>query len=107
MTESFIPDLQSRFFPSDQVVAREIEGELIIVPLTAGVGNLEDEIYSMNDTGCEIWRRLDGTRTLAEIAAELAVEFDAPAADIEADVLGLAAELLSRRMLVEVGRGTV
>jgi hypothetical protein len=96
------PSLLTHYRPSDDIVAREIEGELIIVPLVAGVGSLEDELYSMNDAGREVWRRLDGTRTLRDIAAELSDLFDAPTAEIEADVLGLAAELLSRRMLVEV-----
>jgi hypothetical protein len=99
--QSQIPNPNGTYVPSPDIVAREIEGELIIVPLTAGVGNLEDELYSMNETGREIWRRLDGTRSLAHIAAELAVEFEADPAEIQADVVGLAAELLQRGMLVE------
>ena len=39
-----LPSLEATYKPSDNVVAREIEGELIIVPLTAGIGNLEDEL---------------------------------------------------------------
>ena len=88
---------------SEDVVSREIEGELIIVPLAAGIGDMEDELYSLNDTGRAIWGRLDGARSLADIAGELAVEFDAPSGMIERDVLGLAEELLRRRMLVERG----
>jgi len=33
---------------SDDVVAREIEGEIIIVPLVAGIGDLEDELFTLN-----------------------------------------------------------
>jgi hypothetical protein len=88
--------------PSPDIVAREIEGELIIVPLVAGIGDLEDELYSMNDTGREVWRLLDGTRTLDEIAAALAEQFDEPQSAILADVQGLVGELVRRRMLVEV-----
>jgi hypothetical protein len=102
MTQPHPPSLLARYLPSDDIVAREIEGELIIVPLVAGVGSLEDELYSLNDTGREVWRRLDGTRTLGQVALELSAEFDAPLAHIEADVLGLVAELLSRRILVAV-----
>jgi hypothetical protein len=90
------------YIPTEDVVAREIEGELILVPLVAGVGDMEDELYSLNPTGQAIWKRLDGTTTLQEIAAELALEFDAPAADIEQDVVGLAAELLNRKMIADV-----
>jgi hypothetical protein len=81
-------------------VAREIEGELIIVPLTADVGDSEDELYSLNDAGKAIWDKLDGLRTLAQVAKELAAEYAAPASDIERDVSGLAAELVKRRMLL-------
>ncbi|MGA9349074.1 MAG: PqqD family protein [Anaerolineae bacterium] len=86
--------------PSEDVVAREIEGELIIVPLAAGIGDMEDELYTLNETGKAIWGRLDGTRSLRQIANELAAEYSAPAADIERDVTGLVAELARRKMLV-------
>jgi coenzyme PQQ biosynthesis protein PqqD len=97
--------LDARYAPSQDVVAREIEGEIIIVPLTSGIGDMEDELFTLNETGRAIWKRLDGHKTLAEVAADLATEFDAPAADIERDVNGFAAELLKRRMLVDTAGG--
>jgi len=86
--------------PSEDVVAREIEGELIIVPLAAGIGDAEDDLYTMNETGKAIWSRLDGKRTLRTVSAELAAEFNAHPEEIEKDVLGLMAELLRRKMVV-------
>lgn len=86
--------------PSEDVVAREIEGELVIVPLAAGIGDSEDELYTMNDTGKAIWNRLDGVRSLHQIANELAAEYSAPAGELERDVLGLATELVRRKMVV-------
>jgi len=86
--------------PSEDVVAREIEGELILVPLTAGMGDMDDELYTLNETGKAIWSRLDGTRSLCQIAGELAAEYSTPAADIERDVTGLVTELARRKMLV-------
>lgn len=85
--------------PSDDVVAREIEGELIIVPLIAGMGDADDELYTLNPTGQAIWQRLDRARTLGQIVDELAREYDAPRATIELDVLGLMGELFRRRMV--------
>jgi coenzyme PQQ synthesis protein D (PqqD) len=87
---------------SDDVVARVIEGEIIIVPLVAGIGDLEDELFTLNETGKAIWDKLDGRRRLAEVIQELAVEYQVAPGEIEADVLGLTAELLRRRMLVAV-----
>jgi hypothetical protein len=86
--------------PSEDVVAREIDGELIIVPIASGIGDMEDELYTLNETGRAIWRRLDGTASLGRIAADLADEYSAPIADIERDVLGLAVELVRRKMLI-------
>jgi len=87
---------------SDDVVAREIEGEIIIVPLVAGIGDLEDELFTLNETGKAIWERLDGRRSLNDVIAELAAEYQAPPGEIEIDVLGLVEELSRRRMLVAV-----
>jgi len=90
------------YVPSDDVVAREIEGELIIVPLVSGIGNIEDELFTLNDTGRAIWERLDGKKSLKELARELSAEYEAPEGEIERDLMGLVQELLMRRMLVEV-----
>lgn len=96
--DTITPD--SIFAPSDDVVSREIEDELIIVPITSGIGDLEDELYTLNDTGRAIWHRLDGRRSLAEIAADLEKEFDAPLETIIQDVQGLIGELASRKIVV-------
>ena len=92
--------MEAAYIPSEDVVAREIEGELIIVPLAAGIGDLEDELYTLNETGKALWARLDGKSTLREIARGLAEEYEAPPGEIEEDVRGLVQELVRRRMLV-------
>lgn len=92
--------IDAKCAPSENVVARMIEDELIIVPLVAGIGDMDDELYTMNDTGKAIWSRLDGKRSLRTLAAELTMEFDAPPGKIEKDVLGLMTELVQRKMVV-------
>lgn len=94
-------NLISAFIPSDDIVAREIEGEIIIVPMVAGIGDLEDELFTLNDTGKAIWTQLDGRKTLGEIIKTIEDEYDAPAGTIERDVIGLVEELVRRRMLIE------
>lgn len=86
--------------PSEDIVARIIEGELIIVPLVSGIGDMDDELYTLNGTGRAIWSRFDGKKSLKEIADELAGEFDTLPRVIERDMLGLAAELVRRKMIV-------
>jgi len=92
--------LDSVYVPSEDVVARNIEGELIIVPLVAGIGDMEDELFSLNETGQEIWRRLDGKASLRSIAADLGSVYQAPGSEIEKDVLGLVQELVNRKIVV-------
>ena len=87
---------------SDDVVAREIEGEIIIVPLVAGIGDLEDELFTLNETGKAIWELLDGRRSLQEVTRELSERYTAEPEKIQTDVLGLVGELLRRGMVIEV-----
>ncbi|MBM3130270.1 MAG: PqqD family protein [Chloroflexi bacterium] len=86
--------------PSDDIVAREIEGEIVIVPLVSGIGDAEDELYSLNPTGQAIWKQLDGARALGAVVDALAHEFNAPRAELEADVLGFCGEMVRRKILV-------
>jgi hypothetical protein len=95
-------NLDATYTPSEDIVAREIVGELVLVPLTAEIGDMEDALYSLNETGRAIWDRLDGVKSLRDVATELAKVYDAPRQEIERDVIGLVSELLTRSMLVEV-----
>jgi len=94
--------LNSVYRPSEDVVGRDIQGELIIIPITSGIGDLEDEIFTLNKHGRAIWDKLDGEKTLKEIAKELSLDFAGSLEDIEKDVLGLTRELCKKRMLVAV-----
>ena len=85
--------------PSEDVVAREIEGDIVIVPLVAGIGDADDELFTLNETGQAIWQRLDGERTLGGVAESIAEEFEAPLEKLQADVLGFAGEMTRRRIL--------
>jgi len=86
--------------PSENIVAREIEGDMIIVPLVAGIGDTDDELYSLNETGKAIWKKLDGRKSLEKISEELSEEFSSAAEEIQADVLGFVDEMVRRRILI-------
>ena len=92
--------LDSIYVPSEDVVARIIEDELIIVPLVAGVGDADEELYTMNETGMAIWKLLDGKKTLGEIVSILSDEYCAIPEVIAHEVLGIMKELANRRMVV-------
>ncbi len=84
---------------SDDIVSREIEGELIIVPIASGIGDAEDELYTLNETGRSIWERIDGKHSLKNIADDLSIEYAAPLDIIIRDVLGLVMELNRRKIV--------
>lgn len=93
--------LDAIYRPSDDVVARDIEGELIIVPLAAGIGDLEDELYTLNETAKDVWDRMKSGKKLKAIIDELTAEYRDESGEIEEDVVGLVEELLKRRIIVE------
>lgn len=92
-------DLKAIYIPSEDVVSREIEGEIIIVPLVAGIGDAEDDIFSLNETGRAIWKLLDGKRNLGQVVAALQKEYDMPQEEIARDVNGLISEMEKRHMV--------
>ncbi len=94
-------DLKSIYKPSEDVVARDVQGEFIIIPITNGIGDLEDEIFTLNATGRVVWDSLDGKKTLQEVIKSLEAEFEAGEGEIGKDVLGISEELFRRKMLVE------
>ena len=98
------PSINKVYELSKDLVARDVQGEFIIIPITSGVGDLEDEMFSLNETGRAIWDRLDGKKSLKNIAEELSEDFKAPVEEIQKDCLGLLRELLKRSMVVESGK---
>lgn len=101
MTEKI--DLSRTYAPSDDVVVREIEGEIVIVPLTSGIGDVEDECFTFDEWGRAVWSKIDGSRPLDTVVQELLDEYDAPAGLLKGEVVGLLQELYERRMIVDIG----
>ena len=95
--------LSAKYAPSEDVVAREVAGEFIIIPIASGIGDLEDEIFSLNASGKSIWDKLSAEQSLRDVARELSVEFEAPVEAIQKDCLGLIQELLERKIVVDQG----
>ena len=93
--------IDSVYILSEDVVVRNIEGELIIVPLTSGIGDMEEGIYTLNETGKAILENLDGKKSLREVIEVLRAEFEAKPGEIEEDVLGLMEEFLKRRIVID------
>ena len=94
--------LENICIPSADVVAREVDGRLVIVPLVEGVGDADREIYTLNETGRSIWHKLDGEKTLKQVALELADEFAIPLEQLERDVLGLVSDMIKGGLCLQL-----
>jgi len=57
-------------------------------------------ITHLNETARAIVTQCDGRRTIEEIVAALAAEYDAPAEAMRGDVIGCLAELAEKKLIV-------
>ncbi len=86
------------FRHADNIVTRKVMDETLLVPISGDLASM-DNLYTLNETGAFIWQSLDGSRSVAEIATLMAERYDAPAAEIEADVLETVGSLLEAKLL--------
>ena len=79
-------------------VSRTIAGDVIIVPVRGGVGDL-DAIFTLNSVGATIWKLIDGGTPIEGLAAAVSLEYEISQAGARADVQEFV-ELLTRKGLL-------
>jgi hypothetical protein len=80
-------DLESLVLrPSPEVVARDIAGEHLLVPVRNGASQM-DFIFTANEVGSRVYRLLDGRRDVGAIARVISQEFEVDEERARADVL--------------------
>jgi len=83
-----------RFQASEDVVAREVAGEMVLLDLSSGL------YFGLDPVGSRIWERLSaGACSLAEVCDAIEAEFDAPRNQIDQDVRALFADLANRKLI--------
>ena len=90
------------YVKSGEFVTRAVAGETIVVPITAGVGDL-DSIYTLNDVGATIWELIDGTTTLDEIVSAVTRGFEVGSDQARADVLEFVTSLADAGLIRPTG----
>ena len=75
----------------------EIDGEVVLYDDRVKV------MHRLSPTAGQVWRRLDGSGSLAEIAADLANVYQADPEQVLADVVATARQFGSAGLLVGVG----
>ena len=94
-------DMDTLYEPAGDYIAREIDGEFVIVPLSANLP-VEDELFSLNETAKAIWGSLDGKKTIRDIVKELSRTFKGPPSVIRKDVIVFIEELKNKGLLREL-----
>lgn len=87
-------ELSEKVRISDDVLARNLSGEMVMLDLQSGT------YFGLDSAGCRIWELLNEGKTLAEVCDAMMDEFDVPRDDIERDVVKLADELVARGLIV-------
>ena len=77
----------------DQVLARQIGGETVMLDLAQGT------YFGLDPVGARIWQLLADGKTLAEVCDAMMTEYDVTRDDIERDVARLAEELADRGLI--------
>ena len=73
-----------------KVPAKELEGEMVLL-------NLENGDYvALNDAGMEIWKLLEGKRSVEELAQDLKDAYSIPAATALKDTLAFLGSLQTK-----------
>jgi len=70
-----------------------IDGEAVVLDIPGKM------LRGLNPVGSRIWELIDGTRTLGEIAQQVAGEYARPEADVLQDMTEFVDELARRRVI--------
>jgi len=90
--------------PSPDVVARNIAGEHLLVPVRSGVASM-DCLFMADGAGGFVWSCLDGRRDLVEVARLVAAEFEVDPTRALEEVTTFAAELVDTGLAHTTGEG--
>ena len=95
--------MEKHFARSEDFVQRNVAGECLLVPIRRRLTDT-NSIYVLNETGAEVWQRLDGTRSVRDIADDLHAAYEVATEQLEQDLKGLIDDLLSIEAIHEVPR---
>ncbi len=94
--------LDKRVARDERIVWQIIEDEAVLVDREEG------EVLRLNPIGTEIWKTIDGTRTLAEIIDHICRTFEVDRKRAQRDVLRFLKKLVRRELIEEsVGQATL
>ncbi len=75
------------------VLARELEGEIVILDLESGT------YFGLDPVGARIWQLLAERRSLGDVCEAILKEFDASREEVETDVVRLTDDLAAKKLI--------
>lgn len=87
-----------RYVQNKEVVARQIEGETIIVPIRKGVGDM-NSVYTLNPVGTVLWHYMAEGHTVPEMVERICSEFEVTPGQALGDVEGFIDSLLEEKLI--------
>lgn len=86
--------MRGRFERNPNLAWREIEGEVVIISPE------DSHVHELNETASLVWKCADGTRSLEEIAARMAAEYDIAMDAARVDVREIIAVFEEKQLLL-------
>jgi Coenzyme PQQ synthesis protein D (PqqD) len=90
-----------RYTQNKEVVARQIEGETVIVPIRRGVGDM-NSVYTLNPVGTVLWHFMAKSHSVPEMVERICDKFEVTPQQALGDVEGFVSSLLEEN-LIQVG----
>ncbi len=78
-------NLQTLHKLKSKFVARNVGNELILVPLTANVAQM-NELFTLNETGKFIWENINENSTISDIENSMIETFDIDSVTAKRDI---------------------
>lgn len=91
----------ARFIRNREVVSRQIEGELVIVPIRRGVGDL-NSLYTLNPVGSALWNFMNESHTLPEMVNRVCDEFEVSTSQAQSDIQEFLGSMLEEKLIQPV-----
>jgi hypothetical protein len=77
-----------------QVIDRVVDEEALLIHLQSGT------YFSLNQVGTRVWEIMDGSKTVAELAAVIASEYEVSQEQAQTDVSNLVNELVEEKLVI-------
>jgi hypothetical protein len=91
----------ARFIRNREVVSRQIEGELVIVPIRRGVGDL-NSLYTLNPVGSALWEFMNEEHSVPEMVSRVCDEFEVTCTQAQTDIQEFLDSMLEEKLIQPV-----